>query len=176
MLSSADGNFEVSLATKATLYHTGLVEVKDKYEDTQNRNTWPLTMMMICSGSLQPSTTPPVRWTLSISPSTSRPASWSLEAGPMMASRWRWWWWWRWQWWWCVFDEKTCVMIQNIDMRLSQTLKMGNIGNTILEMIFGWALIGPSLWCTGVSLSPTRDWPPQTFLGNFQIFWKRKWG
>ena len=24
---SADGNFEVSLATKATLYHTGLVEV-----------------------------------------------------------------------------------------------------------------------------------------------------
>ena len=33
MLSSADGNFEVSLATKATLYHTGLVEVKDKYEE-----------------------------------------------------------------------------------------------------------------------------------------------
>lgn len=28
MLTSADGNFEVTLATKATLYHSGLVEWK----------------------------------------------------------------------------------------------------------------------------------------------------
>ena len=46
MLSSADGNFEVSLATKATLYHTGLVEVKDKYEEhtTQKDNQKPVLL------------------------------------------------------------------------------------------------------------------------------------
>ena len=36
--SSADGNFEVSLATKATLYHTGLVEVRTCTDAVTQKN------------------------------------------------------------------------------------------------------------------------------------------
>ena len=40
---SADGNFEVSLATKATLYHTGLVEVI-----CQNTKLWLIIILSKC--------------------------------------------------------------------------------------------------------------------------------
>ena len=67
IFSSADGNFEVTLATKATLFHNGLVEVRYKYvqnikrekcRNQNNQNDQNNPKIKRISGSLLRSTTP----------------------------------------------------------------------------------------------------------------------
>ena len=84
LIFSADGNFEVTLATKATLHYTGDVAWKppaiyhSSCEVRNKQNCFLLDTRNILFS----------RWMLNISRLTSKLVSWSLGAGHMMDFKW----------------------------------------------------------------------------------------
>ena len=98
------------------------------------------------SGSHRRSTTRLVRWTLSISPSTSRPVSWNLEAGHMMGFRWA-----------RNWGKFGNHIVENHIVENVIGNFLWNISSCEMFHLVSCVLIAPSLWCTGVSLSPTSE-------------------
>ena len=110
--------------------------------------------IILFSGSLRQFTTLRARWTLSISPLTSRLASWSLGAGLTMGFRWKY------------------LIVGHFAGNIScwkYTYISLNISPCEIFHLVSCVLIVPSLWCTGVSLSPPQ--PSEIDLQNiFCIF------